>query len=267
MINLLDFVVKEFGYEKVIAEKKFSFTVKDYPLIHFVISGEGYFEINKRKYNIKKGGLFLIPANCDANYYPDPNNPWEYIWVGFNGLKSQSLLDSANLNLEHPVFFSQESPYTRIFSDLSHCYNEMNEFRDLNLASIMYKLFYQMTVDNIGKSSKKSLSKATLVNKAKEYISNNYQFDIKVKDIAKDISVTPEYLATIFNELEGISTIGFLKKVRMSVAVNYMNSTSLKINQVAKKCGYRSALYFSNDFKKYYGVSPLEYIKSRKENK
>lgn len=265
MLNLLDLEIKEFGYEIVIKNKRFSYTTKDYPLIHFVVKGEGYFEINKRKYNLKRGGLFYIPAHCEANYYPNPNNPWEYIWVGFDGLKAEALLELARLDLEHPIYASEGSAFNKIMSDLYSCYNEENENRDLLLVSIMYRLFYQLSLENANLENKKIKSRVTLVSKAKEYISNNYQFDIKVADIAKDISITPEYLSAIFKEVEGISTIGFLKNIRLNVALSYLDNTTLKINEISKRCGYKSPLYFSNDFKKYYGVSPLEYIKQKRE--
>ncbi len=265
MLNLLDLEIKEFGSEIVIKDKKFSYSVKDYPLIHFVVKGEGYFEINKRKYNLKAGSLFYIPAHCEANYYPDNNNPWEYLWVGFSGLKADALLEIAHLDLEHPTYVSKGNGFSKILGELYRCYNEVNENRDLLLISIMYKLFYYLYNQNSNEENKKIKSKVTLVNKAKEFIANNYQFNIKVSDIAKDISITPEYLSAIFQDVEGISTIGFLKNVRLNVAISYLDNTTLKINEIAKKCGYRSPLYFSNDFKKVYGVSPLEYVKQKKE--
>ena len=38
---------------------------------------------------------------------------------------------------------------------------------------------------------------------AKDFINNNYQFDIKISDIAKNANVTPNYLSSIFQKEEG----------------------------------------------------------------
>lgn len=264
MKNSLDFVIQEFGYEKCISTKRFVYSTKDYYLIHFVLSGEGYFEINQRKYCLERGGLFFIPPNSNANYYPNSQDPWEYIWVGFNGLRAEEFLRDSGLSLEHPVFKSNEPVFLRNLSDLFQCYNDTTIYRDLFLFSIMFKFFYLLSLSNNRLSNEKSSSKIAIINRAKDFISNNYEHDISVKDIANDVAVTPEYLSAIFKSVEGISTITYLKKVRMSVAISLMHGTNLKIKDISAKCGYQSSLYFSNDFKKYYGVNPTEYIKDER---
>ena len=41
--------------------------------------------------------------------------------------------------------------------------------------------------------------------------------------------------------------------------------TNLKILEVARRCGYSDQHYFSYCFKKYYGVSPVQLRRGRKE--
>jgi AraC-like DNA-binding protein len=40
---------------------------------------------------------------------------------------------------------------------------------------------------------------------------------------------------------------------------NYSLKLNYKIKDVAKKVGYKNQLHFSNEFKKFYGVSPKNY--------
>jgi len=55
--------------------------------ISFVADGEGVLYIEKKKYIIKKGDIFLLPKNTKIKYYPSKKS-WEYYWFDFNGEKS-----------------------------------------------------------------------------------------------------------------------------------------------------------------------------------
>ena len=102
---------------------------------------------------------------------------------------------------------------------------------------------------------------------AKQYIYNNYQFQISVNDIASNVGVTPNYLANIFHKYEKMTTKQFLIKVRMENAKSMLLTQKYKIKDISKNVGYVSQLYFSNEFKKYFGVYPLEMLNQIKNNK
>jgi two-component system response regulator YesN len=46
----------------------------------------------------------------------------------------------------------------------------------------------------------------------------------------------------------------------MREAEKLLRESSLRINEVARNVGYQDPLYFSHTFKKYYGISPREFI-------
>ena len=60
----------------------------------------------------------------------------------------------------------------------------------------------------------------------------------------------------------GDTIINLLIKRRMEVAKALINSGSMKIAEVAERCGYSDQHYFSFCFKKYFGVSPAKMRKS-----
>ena len=64
------------------------------------------------------------------------------------------------------------------------------------------------------------------------------------------------------------STILWVKRLikrRMAVAGELLKNTNPKILEVARRCGYSDQHYFSYCFKKYYGVSPVQLRRGRKE--
>ena len=54
----------------------------------------------------------------------------------------------------------------------------------------------------------------------------------------------------------GDTFINLLIKKRMESAKDLIRIGSMKIAEVAERCGYSDQHYFSYCFKKYYGVSP-----------
>lgn len=76
-----------------------------------------------------------------------------------------------------------------------------------------------------------------------------------------------EYVRKLFKKETGATPHGYLVLKRMELAKNILESGAANkfsrytVSQVAEACGFSDPLYFSRAFKKYYGVSPSEFIK------
>ena len=57
-------------------ETRFGPSKRNLYLIHYVISGTGYFN----GHAIQKGQGFLITPGMAEHYYPDEKDPWTYLW-------------------------------------------------------------------------------------------------------------------------------------------------------------------------------------------
>ena len=61
-------------------------------ILHYVIKGNGYYEVDNNVYYITAGQSFIIYPGETVYYYPDPDNPWVYAWVNFIGVEAGELL-------------------------------------------------------------------------------------------------------------------------------------------------------------------------------
>ncbi|WJH37586.1 helix-turn-helix transcriptional regulator [Paenibacillus sp. CC-CFT747] len=80
--------------------------------------------------------------------------------------------------------------------------------------------------------------------------------------MAQTLGYHRTYLSKIFKQQTGLSPMNFLLKIRMERA-RLLLEKPLTIEQVASSVGFSDALYFSKQFKKWYGASPSDY---RQEN-
>ena len=80
------FSLSSMGYDDFLFEKPSRFfRVINYYSWHFVISGKGRLEIGDRTYPIEGGMSFFVPPDTKIRYYPDPADPWEYVWFDMRG--------------------------------------------------------------------------------------------------------------------------------------------------------------------------------------
>jgi AraC family transcriptional regulator len=98
----------------------------------------------------------------------------------------------------------------------------------------------------------------TELNQAIEYIEDNLESELQLKDIAKITSYSPYHFQRIFNYISGISLSEYLRRRRLSVATFDLQNGE-KVIDVAMKYGYVSADSFSRAFVKQHGITPSQF--------
>lgn len=91
-----------------------------------------------------------------------------------------------------------------------------------------------------------------VVNKIEENLDNKIVYD----DLAKIIGTSSYTLQRIFAFLTGMTLTEYIRKRRLSRAIEDLTLTDAKIIDIAIKYGYDSQISFSNAFKKMHGVTP-----------
>lgn len=259
--HYMELSLQQCGRERCIPSKYIAFDPLPFHIIHCVISGKGYLEVGKTKYAIGKNSLFFIPANSTVNYYPDKDDPWTYMWVGFSGTTANLYLHLMGFeNNNYVMKVPKENKAKDYLSKMVEHYQEEGQL-DIRCLGLCYEFFYEIINCNQERKKEQISFVDSHILNAKQYIYNNYQFQISVNDIASNVGVTPNYLANIFHKYEKMTTKQFLIKVRMENAKSMLLTSNYKIKDVSKSVGYVSQLYFSNEFKKYFGIYPLEMIK------
>jgi two-component system response regulator YesN len=118
---------------------------------------------------------------------------------------------------------------------------------------------------NITSQVSKSLCKSQgrevnrLIQKAREYIAENYNQNITLEDICKAISVSRNYFCYLFKREMGEGIWDYLTRYRIEKSKELLRSSDLKNFEISYRIGYENPSYFSKMFKKYAGMTPQEY--------
>lgn len=101
------------------------------------------------------------------------------------------------------------------------------------------------------------------VDAARVFITEHYQEDIALEQVAEFVSVNPSYLSYIFKKETGITFLQYLTNVRIQKACQLMSSDpGLSLEEIAIRCGYHSASYFHKIFRGKFGVSPRQWLQN-----
>ncbi len=96
----------------------------------------------------------------------------------------------------------------------------------------------------------------------KKYIAENLNRKLCIEEIAKQVFLTPNYCNTRFKECTGQTLNLYITEQKMLQAKNLLLSTDFSLIDVAAELGYDYS-YFSRQFKKYTGFSPLQFRRKR----
>lgn len=229
-------------------------------LIHHVVSGKGYYEVNETVYEVKEGDTFIIYPNVPVRYYADQENPWEYYWVGFVGADAKALLARTDFTPEHMVITTHRSQELKNL--LLNIYNASGDLfhEHVKMVGYLYLFFSVLIESSKNKDYNPDISLA-YVRKAVEFISQNYEKHIAVTDVASQLGVSRSHLYRIFMKHLSCSPKAYLESYRMKQSQMMLKNTTLSITEIASSIGYEDPLHFSKVFKKWVHCSPKEYRK------
>lgn len=106
----------------------------------------------------------------------------------------------------------------------------------------------------------------TVIKLAKEYIINNFNKNITLKDVADEVFLSQNYLSELFKKEIGEGFYDFLSKYRIKKAKEILITTNLRVYEIAQKVGYNDSITFGRVFKKITGVTPNNFRNNTEED-
>lgn len=105
----------------------------------------------------------------------------------------------------------------------------------------------------------------SVAQRAVRYVGENYRSEIKLTDLARAYSVSAEHLSRSFKKEIGLGFNEYLTLLRLKRA-EYMlkNEPGKSVSEIAFLCGFNDSNYFSDKFKRAYGIPPSRLSKIKR---
>jgi len=210
-------------------------------------TGSAKFQIGENIYTSSANCITFIPKNL--NYSTDIIEDTHIVVVHFN------LLDDNNF--PEPFVIENCNPQAeQLFGLVLKCYSPKGL---VNYEC--YSHFYRILADvekHLIKKNTESVNPAVL--KAKSIIESNYSnVDFNVDALVGILNICASHLRSEFKKSYSLTPIEYLKRTRIQNAISLLATSPFSIEKIAEKCGYGSASYFIQAFRKATGYSPHKY--------
>lgn len=269
--TFIDLTLYQFGGEKCKPGHMFGPAARNHYLFHYILHGQGTLRANNSSgvdvtYHLSEGEGFMIFPGQITTYVADHDDPWEYMWIEFDGLKVKETLSFVGLKMNTPVYHASfHDQKTEMLKHMEHIV-QSQDASPFDLIGHMY-LMIDHLVHSIKKPENRSSNKLSeyYMHETNTFIEEHYGDDITVEDIADHVGLNRSYFGKLFKKETGQTPQAFLMGYRMVKACEYLVQSNMSITDVASAVGYNNPLHFSRAFKNVYHVSPLNYRKKNKK--
>lgn len=214
----------------------------------FKFEGETVYDSNRRIMISNAGNIAFLPKGCN------------YVWKSereghFYSIEFEGEIDETEIKL---FKYPYKDKMLKIFSNYEHDVLKNSELKKFLMVKCAYDVLYELL---ICESSKQDLpaSKKNDIGKIIEYIHKNIASNLSNEVLSEKFGYSISYFRNVFYKAMNVSPVQYVKKVRMEKAVEMLDSDYGTITNLAESLGYQNVYHFSSTFKKYYGLSPLQY--------
>ncbi|WP_126428328.1 helix-turn-helix domain-containing protein [Brevibacillus marinus] len=112
---------------------------------------------------------------------------------------------------------------------------------------------------------RRETARTDVIEQAVRYMEERFaQSSLRLEEVARHVDRSPAYLSHLISKRTGRSFRQLLTSLRLKEAQRLLRETNLSIQEVAGKCGFDNAHYFSRIFKEKTGTSPRQFRNRKK---
>ena len=235
--------------------------VKNFYLVHYILTGKGYYTVGNRRHSLGPGDAFIIRPGKTVVYTADQEDPWKYCFFAFTGSGVETYLERTGFAASDVTYLGDDTLFD-IVSEMTEKIAALRRNSDLyalsQLAGVLLFLAEHHTEEDPGKSRILRPD----IQKVLDFISYHYANPITVMDMSRLVALERSYFCRTFKNAVGVSPKDYLTKFRLDKARQLLTETTLPIGKVSEAVGFQSFSSFSRLFTTQYQQSPSQYRKT-----
>ena len=253
----------QYGWHQTPARYSYGPIIRDHFLLHFISKGRGRVVVNNRQYPVGPNQCFAIFPHQITFYEADPEDPWVYHWLGFDGDWAQTMMDKVGFSDTHIVV---DIPHAReVFGQLNAIAPQMQtEDFYLYLTGQLHNTLYflgQHTTDPapLRYDEMPAPEGNEYVRILLSIIKTSFAERISIQALASRLGLNRSYMTKLFHQHTGSSIKAYLHEYRLQWSLLLLQEPDASIKSIALESGFQDQLYFSRAFHARFGLSPQQY--------
>lgn len=248
--------------------------------IMYVISGSCTVEVRsgtggEERFRLKRSELIILDANVPHRLIVEPDAACRMLNVEFGFAEHKGVAPSLSSLareegdladfLQKPFISLMLSDPEEVFHVLKALVLELDQHGKEG-GSLVQLLFAELLL-RLSRLRRERLVASQqpsqlYVRRAVEFLHQNYDRSLQASEVAAAVNVHPGYLHRIFKAQTGRTLTDYLNLLRMEKAKMLLGQSEIPVAEIADYVGISSRQYFHLLFKKYAGVTPVEYRNS-----
>jgi len=230
--------------------------------IYYMIGGSCRYFIDNHTYEVTEGDIILIPAGVIHR-------------TDYDGKPHERILLECSLEFIPPKLLGRLEGVSSLYRNpkvardlhelllqLETEHRAPDEYSREMTRAIMHVFFFTLIRNKSLIST--ATDNASVTERVVSYIQKNYAAEVRLSEVAKQNFVSPEHLSRTFKRETGFGFSEFLTLTRLKQAEKMLKEGEGSISDVAYSCGFNDSNYFSDVFKRTYGIPPYKFSKMYK---
>ena len=204
---------------------------------------------------LEAGQLWIYPPDVPQQYITYSRDKTVYRYLHFTGSDVSGLMSSLEIAPLTPIAVR----YSRISALFDSIQNSMNDESTLSKLEAEYHTLHLLAQIARRKTSR---SESGMMKRVTDNMEHDFSSAYDAARYASMLNISTSRFNHLFTECTGQSPYAFYLQLRMENAANLLEVTNLQIKDIARQCGFEDPLYFTQAFKRTYGLTPSAYRKS-----
>lgn len=254
------FYVQETGYFKLKESHRAFRKNLDSYLVVLVLSGSGTLMYQERMFELKAGSCFFI--DCMVPYYHQSSSfdPWELMWVHFNGATSKEYyrcFSAVSAPAWSPGAFLELKEKLESLLDVNTHTDLSAEISSSRLIVDILSIILQ-DVTNIHEEQNPARQKLLDV---RQYLDEHFTEKFSLDELSDHFFISKYHLSREFKNYFGITLNHYVIAKRITMVKKLLRFSDLSLEEISAKCGFYDTSYLNKQFKKSEGISASDFRK------
>jgi AraC-like DNA-binding protein len=221
---------------------KFDNITRPFTILYYVLGGTAYYTVDGISKKFLKDRLYIIPANTVISEHEDTRDKFYSLYIhAYTELSKGGILE-IDVNSDSFIFDTLALMRKYVAERSTACIESLTD----------------MLVSYICNSSEKN--DVPLYRKIKDYIEKNPEKVFKSENLTERFNYSKSHINRIFKENMALTTKQYAMRIILTRSLQMLYD-GLCVREISDKFEFSSPENFSRFFKKFYGVSPKQYVK------
>lgn len=232
---------------------------KDYEVFtaEYVLEGAGFLDMGDFSARIGRDSIYFLLPGKDHVYWPDRKDPWRKIFFVVGGPLAFSLLHG--YKMDSCCCIENAFPLKKYFEEMRGASSDSSG----KLPSLIFHRFLQAASGFVYGNKENNVP--PLAANLKQTLDEAVEGVFSLEKFALRQGVSQAHLIRLFKTHYSLTPYEYLMKRKMETACSLLQYSTLSIKEIAVRLHFSDQYYFSNCFRRRYGISPREYRKIRPE--